>query len=115
MNRHKGDSKTLHAMLDIYCRGKHESRGTLCSECHELFDYAMARLVKCPFGEKKPKCAACPIHCYKPAQREAIQKVMRYAGPRMLVRHPVLALNHTLDGVLHRPPKTAPKTTIKHA
>jgi hypothetical protein len=27
---------------------------------------------------------------------------MRYAGPRMVMRHPVLALGHTLDGLLHR-------------
>ena len=109
--RIRGDNRTLHAMLAIYCRDKHESTGTFCSECRELLDYAEARLVKCPFGENKPTCAQCTIHCYKPAMRDAIRVVMRYAGPRMLVRHPVLALGHTLDGALHRRPKVGRKAS----
>jgi len=31
--------------------------------------------------------------------RSAIRAVMRYAGRRMLVRHPVLALRHAIDNV----------------
>jgi len=27
---------------------------------------------------------------------------MRYAGPRMLLQHPILALRHWLDGLRHR-------------
>jgi hypothetical protein len=98
-------------MFDIYCRNKHESAGPLCTECRELLDYAEARLAKCPFGENKPTCARCPIHCYKPAMGEAIRDVMRYAGPRMLVHHPVLALGHVLDGTLHRPPANRGRDT----
>jgi len=51
----------------------------------------------CPFKEGKPVCSACSIHCYKPAMREGIRQVMRYAGPRMLLRHPLLTLAHFLD------------------
>jgi hypothetical protein len=29
--------------------------------------------------------------------RERIRRVMRLAGPRMLLRHPVLAIRHTMD------------------
>lgn len=85
-------------MLDIYCRAKHESTGTLCAECHKLIEYATERRAKCPFGENKPTCAKCTVHCYKPAMREAIRAIMAYAGPRMLLRHPVMAMRHTLDG-----------------
>ena len=92
-------------MISIYCRDLHHPQDALCAECAALQDYALARLDKCTFGPDKPKCADCPIHCYKPAMREAIRGVMRYAGPRMLVEHPMLALGHTLDGVLHRPAK----------
>jgi hypothetical protein len=60
------------------------------------------KLAKCPFGAQKPTCANCPIHCYQPAQRAAIRAVMAYAGPRMLLRHPMMALQHTLAGL--RPP-----------
>jgi hypothetical protein len=59
-------------------------------------DYARTRLRKCPFQEGKTTCAKCPIHCYKPDRREKIRAVMRYAGPRMLVRHPILALLHLI-------------------
>jgi hypothetical protein len=34
---------------------------------------------------------------------------MRYAGPRMLLRHPVLALRHVADGKRPAPPKPANK------
>lgn len=70
----------------------------LCTECSELHAYVMLRLDRCPFGETKPTCAACPIHCYKPDRRQQIRDVMRYAGPRMLWRHPIYALWHLWDG-----------------
>ena len=96
------EKKTLREMIRIYCRGHHGSDGELCVECKALDDYAMCRLDRCPFGQDKPTCAKCPIHCYKPQMRERIREVMRYAGPRMLVRHPILALLHKLDD--HQPP-----------
>ena len=109
--RIRGDAKTLQAMLDIYCRDKHASTGTLCSECRELLDYATARLVKCPFGDKKPACAQCTIHCYQPAMRVRAREVMKYSGPRMLTTHPILAARHIVHGILHKPHQ-AP---IKHS
>ena len=33
----------------------------------------------------------------RPKLRATVQEVMRYAGPRMLSRHPVLSLQHMLD------------------
>ena len=30
--------------------------------------------------------------------RERVREVMRYSGPRMLWRHPVLAAAHLMDG-----------------
>jgi hypothetical protein len=36
--------------------------------------------------------------------RERVTAVMRYAGPRMLLRHPWLALRHLLDGLRPAPP-----------
>ena len=49
--------------------------------------------------EDKPTCANCPIHCYKPVRKEQVKRIMRYAGPRMLLRHPILAITHQLDGL----------------
>jgi len=53
-----------------------------------------------------------PVHCYKPARRDEIRQVMRYAGPRMMRAHPVLTLLHWVDGMREpRPSKAALKGT----
>ena len=73
--------------------------------------YAEARLRRCPFQEGKIPCAECPVHCYEPGMRERIRAVMRYAGPRMLYRYPVLAVLHFLDGRRKEPlPKVRRKS-----
>ena len=90
---------TMAKMVGVYCSRQHDSaKGVLCAECQEFLNYAEVRLQKCPYGDDKPTCANCPVHCYKPAQREQAREIMRYAGPRMLLRHPVLAIAHQLDG-----------------
>ena len=95
--RRKRERKTIEAMIALYCRKQHGSNGALCEECATLADYARQRLEKCPFGDEKPTCVKCPIHCYKPACRAQVQEVMRYAGPRLLLRRPVLTIRHLLD------------------
>jgi len=92
------ENKTVNYMIEIYCKGKHQPEGTLCQDCRKFRDYANARLEMCPFQENKTTCARCHVHCYEPEMRENIKKVMRYSGPRMLLRHPVLALRHLFDG-----------------
>ena len=93
------EKKTISAMIHLFCRGRHSTAEALCEQCHELLDYAMCRLDRCPFGEDKPTCANCPIHCYKQEMRDRVREVMRYAGPRMLLRHPILAIRHRADAV----------------
>jgi len=97
-SRFRRERKTINAMIGIFCREQHAIAGGLCPECAALSAYAEQRLDNCPFGDDKPTCAKCPIHCYKPALREQIRTVMRYAGPRMLFRRPVLAIFHLLEG-----------------
>jgi hypothetical protein len=90
---------TMMKMVAIYCADHHSgSEDSLCETCTEFLDYARRRLEKCPYGEDKPTCSNCPIHCYKPGRREQVSRIMRYAGPRMLLRHPWLAITHQLDG-----------------
>lgn len=84
-------------MIRIYCRGQHKTKKQLCPECSELLEYALFRLEECPFGSSKPACNKCPIHCYKPDMKGPIRDIMRYAGPRMLLPHPVLTLFHFID------------------
>ena len=91
------EKKTLGAMLEIYCREKHKTMGPcLCADCGKLCEYAKERLEKCPFGGEKGACSKCEIHCYKPEMRKLIQDVMQYSGPRMLKKHPVMAVRHLL-------------------
>lgn len=106
--RREREFRTIVAMLRMYCRAHHTLQGAaLCPECTELHDYAERRLERCVFGEAKPTCAKCTVHCYKAVMRERVQQVMVWAGPRMLWRHPVLAVRHMIDGrrpapALHR-------------
>lgn len=101
--RMEREARTVEAMIGLYCREVHGGAAGLCGECTELSSYARQRLQKCPFQEGKTTCARCPVHCYRPQAREQIRAVMRYAGPRMLLRHPVLALLHLVDGVRREP------------
>jgi len=95
--RRERERQTIEAMIAIYCRDHHHPDGELCDDCAALADYARQRLLKCPFADEKPTCVKCPIHCYKPACREQVREVMRYAGPRMLWRRPILAIRHLID------------------
>lgn len=97
------ERRTVEKMIGIFCRGHHQKEGGLCPECQELLEYARFRLQKCPFQENKTTCGNCPVHCYKPKMREKIRDVMRYSGPRMVRRHPLLALGHMIDGMRKTP------------
>lgn len=93
------ERRTMAKMVEIYCNARHERTDVaLCADCQDFLNYADLRLEKCPYGLHKPTCANCPIHCYKPGQRARARMIMRYSGPRMLFRHPYLALAHKLDG-----------------
>lgn len=96
-NRLDRERHTIQVMIELHCREQHHASGSLCAECQELLAYAMQRIDKCPYKMAKPTCAQCPIHCYRPDMRERVRQVMRYAGPRMMVRHPVLAVLHLWD------------------
>ena len=101
MSRIAQEKRTVEQMIRLYCR-HNEGEQELCPACKELLDYAHARLARCPFGERKKTCRRCPVHCYKRDMRERMRLVMRYAGPRMLWRHPVAALRHLWQEILSR-------------
>ena len=101
--RMKREQETVENMIGIYCRDHHHTKGKLCRECQELVQYARFRLKNCPFQENKTTCGNCPIHCYKTKMREKIREVMRYAGPRMIWHHPILAIGHMTDGMKKEP------------
>ena len=98
-NKLEREKSTVQVMLKIYCKDHHHSLKVLCSECQGLSDYALTRLRNCKYGERKPACGKCAVHCYKPVMRERIIVIMRYSGPKMLFVHPVMALRHLIDGL----------------
>lgn len=89
---------TMTAMAKIYCRAHHqqEHKKTLCAECTELLQYAETRLDRCPYGQDKPTCNKCPVHCYKPHMKQKVREIMIYSGPRMLIPHPIMSIKHLL-------------------
>ena len=90
----KQEIEMLDCMIRIYCRGNHGTKEKLCEDCQALREYAVTRTQKCPFMETKTFCSACKVHCYSPQMQQRVKAVMRYAGPRMLFVHPVMALKH---------------------
>lgn len=92
------EKKTIALMVRMSCRAFHDSPKVLCPECADLLHYALQRIEHCRYGVEKPTCVNCPTHCYKPEMRDNIRRVMRFAGPKMLWRHPVLTLLHLQDG-----------------
>lgn len=100
--RMRRELNTVAVMVRMYCHGQHQTR-TLCPECRQLLDYAQKRLGKCPFQDGKTTCAICPVHCYQADMRVKVRAVMRYSGPRMLLRHPLLAVRHMIDSQRKKP------------
>lgn len=108
MSHLRTERNTVLAMIKIYCRKRH-GNNSLCKDCEDLFQYAEKRLSKCSFGEDKPQCKHCYIHCYSKEMKEKITEVMRFSGPKMMLRHPVLAIQHLLNQK-HPQKKTPAKT-----
>jgi len=94
--RREREQETVETMIRMYCRANHDTSSTLCEKCADLAGYARKRNARCIFGDRKPVCNACKVHCYKPSYREEIRKVMRFAGPRMIYTHPLMAVDHLI-------------------
>ncbi len=95
-NKFKKDIKTLMVMAEMYCHDhKHikPENKPLCSECEKIVEYAIARTCSCPY-QHKITCDTCTISCYKTGERKAIKSIMAYSGPRMMFRHPLMAIRH---------------------
>ena len=54
------EKRTVRAMIEIFCRGRHASVAGLCPECREIEAYAVRRLSRCPFAANKPTCTSVP-------------------------------------------------------
>jgi hypothetical protein len=110
-NRRERESVIVQAMIKMYCLENHNSEGSLCMECSVLSVYAKKRLLSCMYGDIKPVCKHCPVHCYSPVMREQMRLVMRWAGPRMIFRKPLFAITHMIDNFIASKPTA--KSSLK--
>ncbi|WP_342635834.1 nitrous oxide-stimulated promoter family protein [Enorma phocaeensis] len=103
--RRERERRVISQMIALYCRKQHrgEPRDAsafcgepVCADCAELDAFAVRRTERCPHMATKTSCNKCSTHCYPPAMQERIRAVMRFAGPRMLLHHPVAAVRHIL-------------------
>jgi len=93
-SRLQKELNTIRAMVKLFCKDHHKPGDRICNECSELISYAGERLRNCPCGENKSTCGKCAIHCYNKDMQKKVVDIMRYAGPRMAWKHPVMAIQH---------------------
>jgi isoprenylcysteine carboxyl methyltransferase family protein len=95
--------RLVDAMIDVYAEAStHNPQAhSEVIDAAALKAYTQARIAQCRYRSqhKKPFCNVCPVHCYKPEMRRQIRAVMRYSGPRMLLRHPLLCLQHLIGTI----------------
>ncbi|MCK5239211.1 MAG: nitrous oxide-stimulated promoter family protein [Candidatus Thorarchaeota archaeon] len=93
------EKNVVSKMIGLYCEKKHNSlKGALCEDCSNLQEYSHHRLDHCRYEEDKPTCRKCETHCYQPEMREKIRSVMRFSGPRLVLRAPIDWVKHQLHG-----------------
>ena len=100
----KREAKLLSEMVHDYCR-RHHGGESLCEDCKTFLTYALTRLACCPYGQKKPTCLKCKIHCYRAQEKETARVIMREEGPRMLLKHPILTAEHLIKNTQEAPDK----------
>ena len=106
---------TISAMVEIYCKAHHQGfSGKPCQDCQDFVEYAHTRLDRCPYGQDKPTCNKCPVHCYKPHMKAKAREIMIYAGPRMLLPHPIMAIRHLLSERHDAPGKPPAESSNRH-
>ncbi|MBE6176656.1 MAG: nitrous oxide-stimulated promoter family protein [Rikenellaceae bacterium] len=89
------EKRVVSRMIRLYCQ-RRLGMESLTEEYRALESYAHRRLDGCKFGDAKPACKRCKIHCYRPDMRDKIRAIMRWAGPRMILYDPIAAIRHLL-------------------
>ncbi|WP_092110411.1 nitrous oxide-stimulated promoter family protein [Prevotella sp. KH2C16] len=95
--RREEERKTVALMIRLYCK-HHLRQKVLSEEYQQLTEYCANRLAHCRWGDEKPTCRDCPVHCYAPAEREKIRTLMRWVGPRMMLYAPLRTIRHIMRG-----------------
>jgi len=94
--KERRDLRQLALFTRVYCRDHHAPGPLgLCPDCRALLRYARQRRMRCPL-DPKPTCKRCPVHCYKPVQRQRVRAIMRYSGRALVLRGRLDLLWHLL-------------------
>lgn len=101
MSKIEQDKRTILSMIEIYCQ-RHLHTDEIPEEYRQLGEYACRRLDLCRYGEAKPACKDCSVHCYRKDMRDKMKRVMRWVGPRMLIYSPKRAFRHLLQVLRYR-------------
>lgn len=97
MKKTDKDRRTLEAIGRIYCRGNHadvkRDAGGMCPECREAIEQTLVRVSSCPHGHEG-NCQDCETHCQRGEAQARIKAIMKYAAPRMALRHPIMTIEY---------------------
>ena len=97
MSNTEKDRRILEAIGRIYCKGNHAGRAKdaagMCPECRGVIEQTLARAEACPHGHEG-NCQDCATPCQRGEAQQRIKAIMRYAAPRMMFRHPLMALDY---------------------
>lgn len=89
--------KVLEIMIKLYQKQHQDLMSK--DQSLDLLAYSSHRVINCPRKDVKTFCGSCPIHCYSEKYKVMIKKVMAYAGPRMIIYHPFVAMQHLIDSL----------------
>lgn len=120
MSNHDKDRATLIAIGQIYCIGNHanvpKNDDGLCQGCASIIETTLYRTVHCPYNHSR-NCQDCATKCQtdliskinftdqsnNAAQaHDDIRKMMSYAAPRMIWRHPLMTLQYLIRKINYR-------------
>lgn len=101
------DKKIISTMISIYCNGnshkaneENKVKDDICPNCKRLQEYAYSKIDKCPKlkSGKKAICGTCKNNCYMQDDElsNMMKAVMKYSGPRMILKHPLMTIKHAL-------------------
>lgn len=102
------EAQTLRAMVGLYCgenTARREGPANAVPPAKRFSPMRSSAWPPVPTGPRSPVCAKCRIHCYRAGEKAFAREVMRHAGPRLLLAHPVLSLRHLVKSLTVKAPE----------
>ena len=92
-------------MIKIFCKGNHpddnsNNSSNLCNMCHDMEKYIHNRIDYCK--QNNFFCAYCDNKCHPMDKSDYLKKIMRYSGPRILKKYPIMSIKHFLKKYVYK-------------